>query len=272
MISPPRSLSVAFLRMMQARGDFVVMNEPSQWAYDKIYYKELCESWFKPDTCQTFDEVKTKIFKAAQNSYVFVKEMSFAVEEFLLNDDEMINNPNVHFVFLLRNPHHSVISFYKKSLSVPNGLSNLMGYRATYNIFEKIKNRIFTAPFIISTEDLYREPKKMVQALCDKLDIEFKEESLNWENLGNNFEGQEWHETKYKELTHLWHGEAIKSSGFGTPTVYEIDAQGKPTFSEIGNIDHRKAYQEVYEENLHYYEKMMQDAEFILKPIAKNNP
>ena len=65
LISPPRSLSVAFLRMMEARGDFTTMNEPSQWAYNVIENYEMAKPWFKNDAPQTFDEVKQIIFKKA---------------------------------------------------------------------------------------------------------------------------------------------------------------------------------------------------------------
>jgi len=59
MISPPRSLSVDFLRMMEARGDFAVFQEPSQKAYDLLYYPELAQKWFINNTPNTFSEVKT---------------------------------------------------------------------------------------------------------------------------------------------------------------------------------------------------------------------
>ncbi len=178
LISPPRSLSVAFLRMIAARGDFTILHEPSQWAFDSIHYHDLTKDWFRQDAPATFEDVKKKIFTHALTSNVFVKEMSFAVRDFLLQDNELIQDNRVYFILLLRDPHHTVISFYKKTLGVFKGFSDVIGYKDAYELFEKIKHQAVHAPLIILSEDLYNSPKETIQKFCDHVGIEFKDSSL----------------------------------------------------------------------------------------------
>lgn len=258
-ISPPRSLSVAFLRMIHARKDFTIFHEPSQWAWNKFNHYELTQSWFKKDIPQNFEQVKQEIFDAAQQTAVFVKEMSFAVEEFLLKDQELITKSNVYFVFLLRNPHDVTISFYRKTTKMFDGFSETIGYKACYNIFEHINHHAINKPIILFTEDLYSNPEATVKKFCDHIGIPFKEESMHWENLGTDFTGTEWHEIKHSQFTHHWHGEAIYSTKFGKPATYKIDAQGHPTFEEIQNIQDREHCIRAYLDNLPYY-KLLKNA------------
>lgn len=44
LISPPRSLSTLFLRMMHNRGDFLVMNEPAQYASVKNVHPQFAQT------------------------------------------------------------------------------------------------------------------------------------------------------------------------------------------------------------------------------------
>ncbi len=254
LISPPRSLSIAFLRMMHARGDFKIMHEPCVLPYDLIHYKEHTKDWFRKDVPGTYQKVKEKIVQEAKNSNLFIKDMGFACRDLFLNDVEFIKNTNIQFVFLLRNPHHAILSFYNKTKEVFDGFSDLIGYKSCYEIFKEVKKFSTLSPLIIYTEDLYSNPKETVQKFCANVQIPFIESSLSWQDLGENFEGfKEWGETKFKEHTQHWHGDAIKSTGFGKPALYKVDENGKPTFSEITNEHDKKACTKAYEENLKFY-------------------
>lgn len=269
LISPPRSMSVAFTRMMESRGDFEIFHEPSQYAYDKIYYPELTATWFREGALPTFNEVKRALLAKAEHQQVFAKEMSFAVENFLLNDLEFVQNPDVHFVFLIRNPHPTAISFYNKLGAWPEEWNFLLGYQAEYEIFQFIKKNAVNKPFIILTEDLYHDPEKIIQAFCNRLEIPFIPESMHWKAMSNDFTGEkEWHELKVPYHTHHWHGEAIGSSGFGKPRSYEVDEQGNPTFHEIKSEKERAVLMHAYLAHLPYYNKLKAETDFLLLPAA----
>jgi hypothetical protein len=267
LISTPRSLSTAFLRMMQARGDFVIFNEPSQCSFVAQYNPELIDNLYKDHAPQNFGDVKRNIFDATVNSHVFVKEMWFAIEDFILHDDALLQNSNVYFIFLVRDPHHALISFYNKQVSTPNFsisyslFSHLMSYKGLYDFVHRIKEKSAHIPLIICAEDLYSAPEKVARLICDYLDIDFKEGSLAWSDLGTDFTGyEEWHENKLCNRTQLWHGEAIRSTGFTKPTSYTVDSNGIPTFAEIDNEEHRKMCMDISQENANYYTLLLKEA------------
>ena len=257
LISPPRSLSVAFLRVAQGLG-FTIFHEPLQSAYVNIHSYELAHAWFRPDAPQSCTEPLNAITLAAQEGPVFVKEMSFAVEEFLDQHDELLKNPQVHFVFLMRNPHHAAISYYNKLpiAQEQEKLITILGYRPLYKIFQHVKQHAINPPSIIFSEDLYLHPEETVRTFCDHVHIPWDPQAMKWSPLGSGFSGvSDWHEIKYPEMTHHWHVEAIQSDGLSKPRTYAVD----PTFEESAP-EHREAFVEAYRKNKSYYDLLAQEA------------
>ena len=79
--------------------------------------------------------------------------------------------------------------------------------------------------------------------------------------MGDEFNSEElWGEIKPKDLTHFWHSDAIKSTGFGKLTQYEVYQNGTPTFSEITNPEHRDVMMKLYNENIVYYDQIIKNA------------
>ncbi len=255
LISPPRSLSVAFLRMMQARNDFVIFHEPSLRPYAEIYHPGL--DWWSHCSFKTFQEAKKKILEASDQSDVFVKEVGFAVHEFLLNDD-ILTRPDVYVVFLLRNPHDAITSFYRESDHMPVLFSYFVSYQSTYDLFYFVKERGSNPPLIIKSDDLVRDPEQTVRAFCNKVGIPFVPESMSWQDLGHSFLGEdEWHEAKKPHNVFQWHRDAIRSEGFHVPRCYDVDSSGNPTFQEVKN-EHRHICAKAYNDNLPLYKKMLE--------------
>ena len=271
MISPPRSLSVAFLRMMEARGDFSVMNEPSLASWCLANQQKFGQEWFKEDTPKSFNEVKNVIFKKAATSNVFVKEISSIVKDFLVHDTELLQADNVQFIFLVRNPHHSVLSFYKKDKLMRKEIKeedfcHALGYKELYEAFSHIKTHSINRPCIVLSEDLYTHTEATAKALSTFLNVPFKQDSLEWQRLSDNFLGETWDEVKPQGIMNIWHDDAIKSSGFKQPSVYKVDQQGKPTFEEVTDGAHRTICENVYKQSLYFYNKLLEKDAFIIKP------
>lgn len=258
LISPPRSLSVAFMRMIEARGDFSIYHEPSLVPY--VYAQSLSPSvdwgktggfdWLHGEGVESFDKVKRAIFSETSN--VFVKEISFHLEPFL--DDELIQKENVYFVFLLRNPHHSILSFYNRLGFIPPDFDAAVGYKAAHTIFQRVVALGARPPLILLSEEVASHPETAQQQFCDYVGVPFQEEALSWNDLGTEFQGQrEWHEVKRNERTHHWHADAIHSTGFRPLRQYEVDPFGQPTFSEVEDPHHRQACLQAYVDHLPYY-------------------
>jgi hypothetical protein len=259
-ISPPRSLSTVAMRMWQARGDFVVMNEPFICAYAMNYESErqLTQGWWHEDAPTTYEAVYQKIMECASTSHVFIKELSFSFIDYLCTHDELLHNPDVYFVFLLRHPHPMMSSYYQGHGRIIDKFSYLVGYQPCYEIWHMVDQLAVNKPYMLRAEDLSMHPHETAQALCKAVDIPFMEHMLQWENLGDAFVGrEEWHELKEPQLIYAWHKPAIQSTCFHEPTQYAVDAAGNPTFEEVSNDADRAICFAAYDENMHYYRLLM---------------
>ena len=261
LLSTPRCLSVAFLRMMEQRGDFTILLEPGIAPFAWIHVPEFATTHYRPDTFHTFQQVEDQILQAVKQNHVFVKEIGFAASEYLPPMLNLLNEHETHFVFLVRNPHHSIISYYRKFPVQDPAILTILSYKDLYVLFQKIKNSSSHPPQILLSEDLQTHPKETTQRFCNAAGIPFDEKSLQWNDLGEGFSGQEeWKETKFLEETQHWHKEAIRSTGFNAQvTSYAVDENNQPTFEEIENLEHRKFYQKIYEESLPYYKLFLNE-------------
>jgi len=268
LISGPRALSTVFLRMIESRGDFIVYNEPTIPVYDRVYYSDITEGWFRDDANTTFEEVKRKIFELNKNSDVFVKDMSFSSHEYILNDQDFMKNPSIHYLFLVRNPHHTSISFYKKVRDIFPGMSDLIGLKKLYEEYEAIRKMNPNGVKIIFSEQLYNTPRLTMSALCNHLSIPFSERAFAWKKYDQKFQGHnEWNEQKTGSHIHHWHGRAIQSEQMEKPSSYETDNMGNPSFKEIEDDAHRVEMMSVYRENLIYYKKFINANKDHLIPV-----
>ena len=255
LVAPPRSLSTAVLRMMGARGDLILINEPACSIYNQTRYPPS-KQFYTEQAPGSYAEVKNKILSYAVDNQVFIKEMSFSFEAFIKAVPELMADPNIYFTFLLRDPHPCIISYYKKMQQdtidfIIEDFDHLTGFPALYNSFRFVQDNAINKPCVIHAEQLYNNTKNTVRAFCNQLNISYDDKHLNWRNLGDTFDGLEvWKESKKPELTRHWHGEAIVSQNFHEPTHYELDKHGKPAFSEIANPVHRSKCVEVYRNSM----------------------
>ena len=265
LVSTPRSLSTAFVRMMKARGDCEVFSEPSQRAFHLVRYPKGVDNWFTKEGAATFKEVQERLNETLAQNHVFAKEMSFAVVDFLKEDHDFIKNEDVHFVFLVRNPHPVMVSLYLKYVELDENCTlqnkstleefeDTAGFPSLYEALNLIKAISPNPVTVLLTEDLCNNPYEAVQSLCERLEIPFLEASLHWEGGESGFaDGRKWHELKNPEQAKHWHGDAINSTGFGRPRSYTVDAVGQPLFSEAKSPEDQALLQEIYaRSNAHY--------------------
>ncbi|MBA3816764.1 MAG: sulfotransferase [Parachlamydiaceae bacterium] len=270
LISMPRSCSTVCMRMMEASEEFLVMNEPAIYPFilNNKVDRDLTEGWFHESSHENFDIMKQHILNLATDSNVFVKEICFFVEDFLLHDSEFVSNPDIQFVFLIRNPHNSIISYYKKYLEIVPNFSYYIGCQSSYNIYQAIKNKAKNPIIIISAEDLCNRPKETAQQLFTSLSIPFHDKCLQWPDLGDKFSGiAEWNEVKVREKLYHWHDHAIHSTCFEPITENRIDAEGNPTFEEISKDSDRLECIEMYLENQPFYQLLLKAVEGLWQPL-----
>lgn len=259
MVSPPRSISTAFMRMIHARGDFEVFHEPSHYAYCTVYYSEFVKENYYREAPSTYAAVLENLLQASCKKPVFAKEMGISSEEFLKANPDFLKNPQVRFVLLIRNPHHSLLSFYKKCPEAIDFMFEVMGYDAILRILETAIASGHPPCRIILAEELLQDPEKEVEAFCKDVNIPFIPGSTHWEPLPPSFDPiLEWHEYKFPGPIELYHGDAISSSGFGQPAAYAIDENGSPSFKEVQDPVDREKMKMAYERIVPLYEKIVQ--------------
>ncbi len=260
MITSPRTMSTAFLRMMDNRGDFAVYNEQMIAVYNHKYESDGLKKCFNEFALDSFDKVKQQLFEGLKKNNLFVKEMSFSVKRFLIDDQEFIRNPKIQFVFLVRNPHASLISFYKKCQEQTEDLDFFIGLKELYELFQVIKQESPNAVKILFTEDLSCNAHSTIEAFCSHYQLSFKESQLHWNAYDCNFTGmKEWHESKFPKYLMHWHSDAIFSTGFTPLKHYDLDEKKEPTFSEVENLKHRKELLQSYHTNIEYYQKLREE-------------
>lgn len=263
LVSPPRTLSTVFLRFMHARGDMIVYNEPSQYAYLWQLSGGGIPGGFNTNIAfKTYAEAKESIISAAQEHMVFVKEPSCGAYASIYRDDAFLTNPNVEFCFIIRDPHASIVSYYRALGMYGRGLNDFGWsverriYELQYALYKKITKLRRQAPVVLSSEELANNPERVLSAFCDRVGIEFNATMLNWPSMEKSFDPLDWHDSKTLPSCNQWHKAAIVSTEFRPlERHYAVNNEGKPTFAEF-DPKYSSTLNEIYENYMSYYNKM----------------
>lgn len=239
-VSTPRSLSTALMRLFSARGDFVVINEPG------IYFYGLKQG----DPIAYIDKV-------LQQDNVFLKEISSPKNSLLLTQEgcNLFKQKNVYTIFLVRDPHHTIISFFNKS----ERFLKTQFYEKLYEALHFLTREAANKPVILFSEDLYNRPEVVYQALCSYSGIPYIAEALSWQSLDEETAQKTWsNAARSSSMFHRWHEDAVKSTCIHKPRVYEVDKDNLPTFSEIPE-NRRITAHGVYKECVRWYDAIKQE-------------
>ena len=194
-----RSTSTAFEWMIRQRGDFSVMHEPFGKAY---YYSPERQSnryanvKIQPESC--YASIISMIQENNKFRRVFVKDMAFYVSH-MLSDNFFQNFDNT---FIIRHPAKVLPSLFDKW---PNFTFEEAGYEALYCLFRKIEKITYKIPPIIDSDDLLSEPNHIVKSYCNKLEIPFISEALEWSNQAR---------PEIYWDSNIWHSQVERSRGF----------------------------------------------------------
>jgi len=267
-ISTPRCLSTVTFRMFAERNDFTGFHEASLAVYNRVRWPVLCAEWFHDETFRTFDELQEKIFTEQKTKNVVVKEMIFTVGEFVGENEAFLNNPDVHFLFLVRHPYWIIHSLEGRLKEYDPGrdfssfeddfpMYELCAINDVYNLYHKIKSIDSKRVHVAFSDQITSNPKRWLNKINKLLDLKYDEASLNWKPYSKSFDGKIWHEQKQKHLFHLWHGGALYSD-----TIYSLKNIIPPKQDEMF-VDQTKEIRdylmELYLFELPYYEKFLEE-------------
>jgi hypothetical protein len=255
-IANPRSCSTLLLRSFGARGDFMVFNEPGL----PIYYQGVTNPSKKPTL--DYSKVLPNVLTQAETNNCFIKDMASSARNYV-PQSEHLKDPSCYVIFLVRDPHHTILSWVKKC-GIKGSRDSFrmspehLSYKPTYDLYEAVAQQAYNPPYIILAKDLIADPRTTLTKLCDSIDIPFTEACLYWEEVGSvTLFNDICHDKKSDDAILYWHDHAMHSTGFDSTHTYAVDHNGLPTFQEISNAALRAECKRMYHQNLIYYKKFV---------------
>ena len=223
--SGPRNISTALMRSFENRKDTKVYDEPFYAYYLK---KTNLNHPMKDEIIDHYhtnqDEVINLITKEDNKYKIFYqKHMTHHILEETRLDwiDKGIN------CFLIPDPAKVIVSYLKK-----NTLKSIqdVGFKKLYEIFKLLNSK---EPIVINSDYLLASPEKYLKILCQKLNLDFDQNMLNWPKGYRDTDGI-W--------SKVWYQDVISSTTFNTKNSKEYIVP--------------KTYENIYKECLDIYEEI----------------
>lgn len=204
MWSGPRNLSTAMMRAFGARSDCAVSDEPFYAAYllaTGLEHPMRAEILVSQPT-DAAQVAKDMLGPAPQGKRVwYQKHMAHHMLEGF-PPDWMAEVTNV---FLLRSPERVLASYTQKREEVT--LADI-GFADQAMLFERVADQLGHAPVVIEAEDVRRDPRAALAALCAAVDLPFEAAMLAWAP-GQHASDGVW-------APH-WYNAVFKTTGFAAP-------------------------------------------------------
>lgn len=222
----PRSVSTSFERMMSARGDHTVLDEPFSVTY---YYGPDRRSERYDETLpeSRVEEVLAGIEAAAEERPVFVKDMAYHAAD-LLGPDLLARFRNC---FLVRDPAATLPSLGRRWPDFTDEEGGWSCLDRAADVVESLGQPLV----VLDAETLCQDPAGVVEAWCDQVDLPFMPDALTWEP-GLREEWTLWGD---------WHASTARSTGFE-----ELRPSPPPPGEDQPRL------QEAYEQALPVYERL----------------
>ncbi len=202
MWSGPRNISTAMMRAWENRGDTAVIDEPFYAHYLQATgvnhpgREEVLKS-------QSTDaaEVAAMLIGPIPNGKPiwYQKHMTqHMLTHMPLDWLEQVTN-----CFLIRDPESVVASF---TIQRPDAVAWELGFEQQARLFDHVCDKLGHAPPVIDADDVLKNPRSVLSALCARLGIPFTDRMLHWPPGPRDSDGV-W-------APH-WYAAVERSTGFG---------------------------------------------------------
>jgi len=138
--------------------------------------------------------------------------------------------------FLIRDPGEVIASYIKKNREPT---VEDVGFVQQGEIFDFVRSQTGSVPPVIDAGDALRDPRRMLQLLCDAIGVEFSNAMLSWAPGPRQTDGV-W--AKY------WYAEVERSTAFAPYRERKIDLP--KSLAQVHDRC-RKIYEELYQHRLH---------------------
>lgn len=201
MWSGPRNISTAMMRSFENRADCEVVDEPFYAAYLAAtglahpMREEILAA--QPQDYATVIAALTDGKCAAPMQYQ--KQMTHHIPAGM----DMGWCAGFRHAFLIRDPAQVIASYLQK---MPTVDEDAIGIRRQLALFDELARLTGSAPAVIDSNDVLRNPRGVISGLCDALGIPFDAGMLDWPTGRRTADGV-W-------ASH-WYHNVEQSTGFG---------------------------------------------------------
>jgi hypothetical protein len=219
MWSGPRNISTAMMRAFENRPDTSVIDEPFYAAYLKL---SGIDHPLRNETLAAHESDWHKVVDILTGpvpggrAIFYQKHMTHHMLP-EIGRDWMSACRNV---FLIRAPEAVLASYSAKR---PQFLPADIGYETQREFFDREAERTGRAPPVIDAEDVLRNPRAVLGALCAALGIPFSERMLHWPAGPRATDGA-W--------APAWYDSVERSTGFAQPRTYPPIARELMTIAD----------------------------------------
>ena len=237
MWSGPRNISTAMMRAFGSRPDTIVVDEPLYARYlsaradqDHPARKEIIAAG-----PVGLDDVIASLTAPLPSGKAISYQKHMA--HHLLPDDfdhlDWINR--LHNCFLIRNPADMITSFIK---IIPDPTPTDLGLPQQVRLFEFVRDRLGRIPPVLDSQDVLKNPRGMLTALCEHVGIRFDEAMLTWKPGSRDTDGV-W--------APYWYDSVYKSTGFAPHRT-----KNEPVPPNLANVHEecQELYDAIYQHRL----------------------
>ena len=196
----PRSMSTVFERIMRERGDLTCLHEPFMYDY-YVHRKVRTMPKFDvdPKHPRAYPDIRDWIVEQAKSGPVFLKDMSYYVLPHLLADPDFARI--TRHSFLIRNPVHAMLSYYKLD---PEVTLEEVGIASQWAHFNALTDLLGVEPVVIEAESIQASPKSTMSRYWEKMKLDYVDHAFGWTA---DAAPEEWRQVQG------WHGDVLSSEG-----------------------------------------------------------
>ncbi|MEZ4886890.1 MAG: hypothetical protein R3E32_19330 [Chitinophagales bacterium] len=210
--SGPRNISTALMYSFAQRADTQVVDEPlyaHYLQYTGIVHPGNAEILASMET--DGEQVMQQIFETEYSkSVVFLKQMAKHLVG--LSETWLLKGENI---FLIRDPKSVIVSFAK----VTNPTFEEVGIKQQYDLHQFLVGQ-GKQPIVLDSKEILLNPQGVLQQLCERLEIPFEEDMLQWKE-GAIPEDGVWAKYWYKNVHHSTGFKPYQASSETIPSEYE---------------------------------------------------
>lgn len=183
--SAPRNISTAMMRSWENRGDTFVCDEPFyahyllEHGHDHPGREEILQH-HESDLERVIEWLTGPIPEGKRIFYQ--KQMT----HHLLPEVPRDWMSRMTHIFLIREPREMLTSLMR---ILPEPTLFDTGLPQQVEVFERVKDQMGDAPPVVDARDVLENPRRMLGQLCDRLEIDFREQMLRWPAGGRETDG-----------------------------------------------------------------------------------